>query len=245
MPATPPLSLHAWLRYDAMSRLLRCIEIRSVLEIGVGQGSFGVFLAREFEYLGLEIDHQSYETAVRRFETHGVDPDHLINGGVDILGARQFDLVCAFEVLEHFEDDLEILKGWRKHVRPGGWIMVSLPACATRFGRADERAGHFRRYDRSDAAHLLSRCGFSNVEIVNYGFPIGYALEALRNLIARRTPQQDASPEERTRASGRWLQPPEPMAPLMRASAVPFRHLQRPFSQLDLGTGLIALGQAA
>lgn len=244
MAATPPLSLHAWLRYDAIKRLLANRRIASVLEIGAGQGSVGILLARQFAYNGLEIDGESYRTASRRFARYGVDPaGRLFHGGLELVEGREFDVVCAFEVLEHFEEDAATLRTWTEHVRPGGWIVLSVPAGAKRIGAADRKAGHYRRYDRKDIERLLASCGFSNGSVISYGFPIGYVLEGGRNLLARRALRRELSYEDRTRASGRWLQPPDIVAPLMRASAAPFCTVQRPFSRRPLGTGLVAAGQ--
>lgn len=242
----PPLSLHAWLRYDAIQRLLSRIDgARTLLEIGAGMGSVGVMLARRFEYVGLELDSVSYATAADRFERAGVRT--MVNGDLSALPASTcFDVVCAFEVLEHYEDDAGELGRWRERVRPRGWIMVSVPAGSHRLEAADEKAGHFRRYDRSDLRSLFAATGFDDPVILTYGCPIGYVLEAGRNHIARRQNGRAAlSASARTAASGRWLQPGDALAPAMVATAAPFRLLQRPFGASSFGTGHVALARAA
>jgi len=212
-----------------------------MLEIGAGQGSAGALLSRRFMYVGLEPDEVSFRTAYDRIGARGTvlnesaatfEPDDL------------FDVVCAFEVLEHLEDDRTALACWMRHVRPGGWVLVSVPAGRHRFGPTDVKAGHYRRYDRADLAALLSGAGLSEIEIVAYGFPLGYVLEAGRNAYARRK-AEDTSFEERTAASGRWLQPPDWAASLLRVSSAPFRYAQRPFGGTSLGTGLVARARKA
>lgn len=237
----PPLSVHAWLRYDAIRRLLARIEPRTVLEIGVGQGSLGVLLASRFDYLGIELDRAAIHSAWRRFQVHGVDPSRLLHGGLEQVDGREFDLVCAFEVLEHFEDDRATLEEWRSHVVPGGAILLSVPAGPDRFAKADEKAGHFRRYSRVDAERLLRASGFERIQILNYGVPIGYVLEAARNVLAWRQLRRGLAYQQRTLASGRWLQPPESAARLVHAIAAPVSLIQRPFMGDDRGTGLVAL----
>jgi hypothetical protein len=78
--------------------------------------------------------------------------------------------------------------------------------------------------------------------VKTYGFPVGYALEAGRNFLAKRS-RRDGSIIERTSASGRWLQPSDRIGWATQVATVPFRTLQRPFENTDLGTGLIVLAR--
>lgn len=239
---TPALSLHAWLRYDAILRQLRrATGVHSVLEVGAGQGAVGVMLARRYSYTGLEPDRTSFETARARFAQAGIGK--LLNGDLSALGAGiTFDLVCAFEVLEHVEDDAAATLEWAAAVRPGGWLLVSVPAGRHRIGAADRKAGHFRRYDRGDISAVLAAAGLVDIALITYGFPVGYVLEAGRNVLARRL-ETTGDMSDRTAASGRWLQPPDWAAPALQAMAAPFRVIQRPFGAGPLGTGLVALAR--
>jgi SAM-dependent methyltransferase len=233
--SAPPLSLHAWLRFDAIQRLIPP-ETRTLLEIGAGLGSAGALLARRFAYVGLEPDGTSFRTAVERIGSCGT----VLNVPAELYEPTgPFDAVCAFEVLEHLEDDRAAVVDWKRFVRPGGWLLVSVPAGRHRFGPTDVKAGHYRRYDRADLTRVLVAADLVDVEIVAYGFPLGYGLEAGRNLLVRKA-TKDTTFEQRTAASGRWLQPSDRSAPLMRALSAPFRVVQRPFGATSLGTGLVA-----
>jgi SAM-dependent methyltransferase len=240
MTTAPPLSIHAWLRYDAIRRLLTQIEARTVIEIGVGQGSVGVLLARRFDYTGIDLDERALAVARTRFARHGLEPGRLHQTLEQVRG-RTFDLVCAFEVLEHLEDDRGTLAEWRHLVAPGGAILISVPAGPTRFGRADRKVGHFRRYSRGQAERLLTASGFADVRMLNYGVPAGYVLEAARNVLATRQLRRRRTQIERTLESGRWLQPPPILSRLTQGLAAPLAAAQRPFMGQDKGTGLVAL----
>jgi SAM-dependent methyltransferase len=236
----PPLSLHAWLRFDGIARLLPP-DARTLLEIGAGLGSAGALLARRYEYVGLEPDDISFRTAKHRVGPAGT----VLNIPIEeYRPAQPFDIVCAFEVLEHLEDDRGALVSWQQYLRPGGWLLLSVPAGPKRFGPSDVKVGHYRRYDRDGLSDVLVAAGLVDVEILAYGFPLGYALEVGRNLIVRK-PREDTPLEERTAASGRWLQPPERAAWVMRALSAPFRLAQRPFGTTGLGTGLVARARKA
>ena len=230
----PPLSLHAWLRFDAIGRLLPP-GVGRVLEIGAGPGGVGALLARRYAYVGLEPDAASHAVAASRIAPRG---EVLALGVDDYEPDEPFDLVCAFEVLEHLGDDRAALASWLRLVRPGGFVLLSVPAGRSRMGAADRRAGHHRRYDRADIESVLAGAGLADPAVITYGFPLGYVLEAGRNAIASRAAGR-ASFEERTAASGRWLQPPDGAATLLRVAALPFRAAQRPFGRTALGTGLV------
>lgn len=217
----------------------------SVLEIGSGLGSVGALLARSHDYIGIDLDGQAVQAARSLFENQGLDPAHIVLGGLEKVQGRTFDLVCAFEVLEHFEDDHATVAEWRHLVGPSGLLLFSVPAGPDRFGKADLKAGHFRRYCRADVESLLSSTGFETVRILNYGFPAGYLLEAVRNVAARRQLRRQLTQEERTLASGRWLQPSRRLAGVTRSIAKPLALAQHPFMESDRGTGLVALARLA
>jgi SAM-dependent methyltransferase len=155
--------------------------------------------------------------------------------------SHPFDLVCAFEVLEHAEDDLEAVSEWSRFLHPGGWLLVSVPAFASRWGPFDVIVGHHRRYEPEGIMRLFLAAGLHRPRVELYGFPLGYVLEAARDGLAKVTKQADR--EAATARSGRLFQPPESLAWVMKAGTEPFRRLQRTSFGKRHGTGLIALGQ--
>jgi SAM-dependent methyltransferase len=236
--AVAPLAPNAWLRYDLVERMLPA-GVTDMLEIGCGQGSLGARLAQRYHYLGVEPDRASWEVAQRRIRAAG--HGEVRNITIDDLGTERFDLVCAFEVLEHIEDDAAALKQWAARLRARGWLLLSAPALQRRYRPADELVGHFRRYDPPAMAALLDGCGFGEIEIRQYGFPLGYLLETARNVIARRRLATAAgtSAAERTAGSGRFLQPSSRgRGAATQWGTAPFRLLQRAFPHT--GPGLVA-----
>jgi SAM-dependent methyltransferase len=233
-----PLPPNAWLRYDVVERMLPA-GITDVLEVGCGRGAFGARLAQRYRYLGVEPDRESWTVASRRISAAG--PGEVRNIAVGALGEEQFDLVCAFEVLEHLEDDKAALTDWAARLRAGGWLLLSVPAYQRRYGPWDELVGHFRPYDPEAMTALLAGSGFGQIQIRQYGFPLGYLLEAGRNLIGRRRLAAAAAQTvaERTAGSGRQLQPSSGgiSGTAIRWAIAPFLLLQRAFP--DTGTGLV------
>jgi glycosyltransferase involved in cell wall biosynthesis/SAM-dependent methyltransferase len=241
--AVAPLTPNAWLRYAVIERMLPAGLI-DVLEVGCGQGALGARLARAYRYLGVEPDEASWNVARQRISAVG--RGEVRNIGVDAVGEERFDLVCALEVLEHIEDDAAAVKEWASLLRSRGWLLLSVPAYQRRYGPADELVGHFRRYDPGALVTLLANVGFDEIEVRHYGFPLGYVLEAGRNLIGRRRLAAAAtqSVAERTAGSGRLLQPSGAVrGTATRWGTAPFRLLQRAFP--NAGTGLVVLARRA
>ena len=242
MSPLPPLSPNASLRYDVVRRLLPDGPA-TVLEVGCGMGGVGARLAQRYRYLGLEPDPLSCAVAVGRLAAAG-GTGEIRNADLSGLrGDELFDLVCAFEVLEHIEDDQTALKEWVERLKPGGQLLLSTPAHQDRFGPADTMAGHFRRYDPEVMATRLAEAGLVDQQIVLYGMPLGYLLEAGRNAVGRRRIKRAGGDggdiAERTSGSGRLLQPANRLVgTAIKVGTSPFRLVQRAFPHH--GPGLVA-----
>ena len=237
----PPLSPNGWLRWEVVSRLLPPGRL-DVLEMGCGQGGFVARLAQRYRYVGVEPDAVSCTVARARVAAAGGGGE-VRQGDESVVAADElFDLVVAFEVIEHIEDDASALAAWASHLRPGGWLLLSTPAWQKRFGPADEMVGHFRRYDPPVLRSRLAGAGLTDVELVHFGAPLGYVLEAGRNAVGKRrlaSPESSASMAERSEASGRTLQPSTSWtATAARLGTLPFRKLQNAFP--GTGPGLVA-----
>lgn len=230
-----PLAPNAWLRYDVVERMLPA-GVTDILEVGCGRGAFAARLAARYRYLGAEPDGESCAVAAARVAAVG--PGEVRNVAAEALAGQQFDLVCAFEVLEHLEDDAKAVASWAGLLRPGGWLLLSVPAHQHRFGPWDDLAGHFRRYDPAAMTTLLTEAGFTDISVRLYGFPLGYLAEPLRNVVARRKLGAGGSDSvaERTASSGRQLQPTGGvLGRAIRWGTLPFRLVQRAFPRAGIG----------
>ncbi|MFJ9388206.1 class I SAM-dependent methyltransferase [Nocardioides sp. NPDC101246] len=239
-PPMPPLAPRAWLRYDVVSRILDRLAPTTALEIGCGQGAFGARLAQRADYVGVEPDGDSFAVAYERITRKGGTVLNAMSS--ELEPGTTYDLVCAFEVLEHIEDDKGALAEWVTHLRPGGHLVLSVPAFQERFGPMDRHAGHFRRYSPEEVTARLEEAGLRDVEITVYGWPLGYALEAVRNRIDAKklATVGDLTPEELTRSTGRTFQPSSRISGrVIAAATAPFMALQR--LRPRVGTGLVAV----
>lgn len=237
--ADPPLSPRAALRWDVVRRMVAAQRPATILELGCGLGAVGTRLCRIARYTAVEPDDRSFEVARDRITPLGgivLHGDHR-----KAPAGAGYDLVCAFEVLEHIEDDAAALAEWLPLVRPGGQLLLSVPADPERFGPSDVLVGHFRRYTAEQLRHRLDETGAVEVRVVHYGWPLGYLLDSVRDRLAgRRTDAAPDSAQERTHTSGRLFQPRGVLAgTAIRAAVAPFAAVQR--IRPGHGPGLVAV----
>jgi SAM-dependent methyltransferase len=232
------------MRWAVVRRTVDELNPTTLLEIGCGQGSFGARLAQNHSsYLAVEPDPTCFLVAESRVKPAGGQVLNLAAENLD--SDRKFDLVCAFEVLEHLEDDTAALKSWTRHIAPGGHLLLSMPAWPERFNEWDRLAGHYRRYSPEQARLVVENAGLIDVRTTLYGWPLGYALEAVRGRIARRTQSASeddgSSMQQRTAGSGRVLQPRAALGKVLQLGVMPFVVLQR--LRPANGTGLVVVGR--
>jgi SAM-dependent methyltransferase len=77
------------------------------------------------------------------------------------LAPESLDLVVAYDVLEHIEDDGAAAKEVFELLRPGGVFLVAVPCDPGLWSAHDEAVGHVRRYTRPELLSLLAGAGFT------------------------------------------------------------------------------------
>ncbi len=83
--------------------------------------------------------------------------------GADQAG-REFDSVAYINVLEHVEHEREELSAAHAALRPGGHLLVFVPALAWLYSNFDREVGHFRRYSKDGLERVVAHAGFERVE---------------------------------------------------------------------------------
>ena len=137
----------------------------SILDVGCGDGLLFDKLGRFGRVEGLEPDASVVNDPRRR---GSIRVGALGDGSKPLTGSA-FDLVLMLDVLEHVGDDLGALREVRDAVRPGGVLLLTVPALGWLWSRHDEVNAHARRYDRWSLRDRLDGAGFA-VEAVRYFF---------------------------------------------------------------------------
>lgn len=175
---------HWWFRARraVLRRLLADLPWREglrVLEIGVGSGTnlYGAYPPGG-RLVGVEPDPGNAKTAAAR----GPVPVHI--GRAEALppelGPERFDVVTMFDVLEHTEHDVEVLRGLRDRVADGGWIVLTVPAYRWLWGVQDRVSHHYRRYGRKELARKLREAGYEPERLTYFNTVLFPAIALLR-----------------------------------------------------------------
>ncbi len=72
---------------------------------------------------------------------------------------QEFDVICLFDVLEHLQDDIHALECIKKMLKPGGKIILTVPAHQWLWSRDDAIAGHKRRYTKKQMEEVFLASG--------------------------------------------------------------------------------------
>lgn len=168
-------------RYNAyLVNLVRSHAVgASVLDHGAGAGTFAVPLSRS----GMAVLCMEPDTELRA---------SLQQAGLDVVARLEdvregsIDYAYTLNVLEHIEDDAEALRQLFRCLRPGGRLLVYVPAFAVLYSQMDRHVGHFRRYRRRTLVESLRASGF-DVSSARYVDSLGFFATLVYKLIGSRS----------------------------------------------------------
>lgn len=158
-----------------------------VLDLGCGTGVIATELAKWSTPIGLDMSQQ----ALAYSKSRGVQ--HLVQaiGEALPLQTSSVDAILALDIFEHIEDHEAAFREAARVLRPGGVLVMSVPAFMALWGPHDVALMHFRRYTRGEVVRVLRSAGFT-VEKASYSvfflFPIVLAVRALDKM-KRGTPK--------------------------------------------------------
>lgn len=167
------------LRRDRILAQLASQPCGKVLEVGCGAGA----LLREMADQGHQctgFEAAESAAAIAR-QMAGTSSQTRIVGKHSREWDSNYDVLIACEVLEHIEDDTTALREWLKWLRPGGLVIISMPAHMKSWSKRDEWAGHLRRYERADMERLACDAGLKVERLECYGFPLSTFTNWLTN----------------------------------------------------------------
>ena len=182
---------HWW--YTARRRILSAFiarEIRppanaQILEIGCATGHNVPMLRRFGTVDAVELDSESRAIASKRL---GIDVRNAALPELVGVPDHHYDLVALLDVIEHVGDDHAALAAIARRLRPGGRILLTVPAHQWMWSGHDVLNHHHRRYSRKalvtlvrDSGLKLDRIGYFNSIL----FPLAVAARMARKLTGK------------------------------------------------------------
>lgn len=178
---------HWWFRgrRDIARNALEQLDLTdnpSILDLGCGTGGNLKMLAAFGDVQGVEVD----ETAIRYARDRRIAPifSGKLPDGVP-CDQNSLDLVTMFDVLEHVPEDAESLVTVYRILRPGGYLLLTVPAFRFLWGPHDIAHHHQRRYRAAMLKKALTDAGFK-IQTLSYFntwlFPAIVAVRLLRKI---------------------------------------------------------------
>lgn len=162
-----------------MHRVLPAVKGLYLLDVGCGAGNMIHHLSRYGQVQGLEVDPRPVKEARGRgyhVDLHDATQPYPFEDNT-------FDVVTALDVIEHVDDDLAILREAHRTLKPGGHIVITVPAFMWLWSHNDDINAHKHRYAAGELKAKLAQTGFT-VQRLSYNnffiFPMAAALIVLR-----------------------------------------------------------------
>jgi SAM-dependent methyltransferase len=135
-----------------------------VLEIGAGHGTFTDRLRGDRRITATELSGRCVSMLRGRYRD-AVDVDVVESDVEGIAALGTFDTAVLINVLEHISDDSRAIIRLYDALKPGGRLVLFVPALPWLYSDFDRRVGHFRRYRRTQLESLVTGSGLTVVEL--------------------------------------------------------------------------------
>jgi SAM-dependent methyltransferase len=162
-------------------RVVRPPEGARVLEVGCGTGHNLAMLGKFGELDASELDSSARALSTRRL---GREVKEAKLPDLSMFKRNSYDLIALLDVLEHVPDDLGSLRAIHRRLKPGGALLLTVPANPWMWSAHDAAHHHFRRYTRKQLEELFLRSGLE-VELLSYFNTLLYPLVAAARIVGK------------------------------------------------------------
>ena len=159
-----------------------------ILEVGCGTGHNLPMLKRFGRVDAIEVDAAARAIASKRLGHAVMDsPLPELTGVAD----RSYDLIAILDVIEHIDEDLRGLNSLRRKLKPGGKILITVPAFPWMWSAHDVVNHHKRRYTRRTLRRLVEGAGLK-LELMSWFNSLLFPLAAAARLSGRITGKEES-----------------------------------------------------
>lgn len=150
-----------------------------LLEVGAGLGDLTGRLAEHHEVVATDVSTRCLDALHDQFDDEPrisvATYDALAGGRAPGQPAEGFGSVVMSNVLEHLPDDEAVLRSLAETLRPGGTVVIFVPAFELLYGKFDKMIGHHRRYRRKGLEEVFRAAGLEPVKVRYVNLPGWFA----------------------------------------------------------------------
>lgn len=152
-----------------------------ILDAGCGTGGNLDLLSSYGDVTGMDLDEETIEI----LKTKNVG--RILRGGTpDVpLKRESFEFIVMFDILEHIEDDVASMKALVELLKPGGTIVITVPAFAFLWSEHDRSHHHKRHYTLPELETVMTKAGL-HIEYSSYFNILLFPIIALIRLTIER-----------------------------------------------------------
>lgn len=150
----------------------------TIIDVGCGTGANLASLASEYRCVGIDTSADAIRLAQQRFP----QTEFLLGRAPDDLG-RSIDearIVLMTDVLEHVSDDFSLFSAVAAAVRPGAYLLITVPADLRLWSGHDESFGHYRRYDARRLAKIWNGLPIEPLMVSHFNSRLYPAIRSVR-----------------------------------------------------------------
>lgn len=131
-----------------------------ILDVGCGTGANFKVLSKFGDVEGVDNKKEALDFCQSKgFKNVFLDNARHLN-----FQDESFNLLTAFDLLEHLEDDEKALSEFHRVLKKDGFLFILVPACPFLWSEHDEALGHQRRYSKSELEKKLKKVGFKIIK---------------------------------------------------------------------------------
>ncbi|OGH64465.1 MAG: hypothetical protein A2821_03010 [Candidatus Magasanikbacteria bacterium RIFCSPHIGHO2_01_FULL_41_23] len=167
--------VYAQTKYEMILAVLKDSGILTILNAGCGSGELSFLLAAAgHKVVGIDPSFEYIALAEKRCPNQLSAQCNFLVSSIETLPiTEQYDCIIATDVLEHIEDHVTAIQKLVRLIKPGGTLIITVPALAFLFGYHDELLGHYRRYNRANLNFLIKKNNDITVSSIRYfGFTL-------------------------------------------------------------------------
>ncbi len=152
-----------------------------ILNVGCGTGTEMDILQHFGNITGIDNSPETIKIVKQKYD--------VILGDIEKiqLNRNYYDCICAFDVLEHLNEDKLVLEKIFQALKPNGYFIFTVPAFNFLFGPHDIALDHKRRYSKNEIILKLNNANFTIISIGYWNtflFPIAFLLRITKKFIS-------------------------------------------------------------